>query len=105
MKEVENHPAGEDTLNMAPLLNDEQIVVAMMDLFGAGFETTSAIIYWGLAYFIKYPDVQRQLHEELDHVIVRQRLPTLANITSLPLLQATVYELLRVRITSRASRH
>ena len=42
MKEVENRPAGEDTLNMAPPLSDGQIVVAMMDLFGAGFETTSA---------------------------------------------------------------
>ena len=96
MKEIENRPAGEDTLNMAPLLSDEQIVVAMMDLFGAGFETTSNSIYWGLAYLIKYPDIQRQLHEELDHVIGRQRLPTLADVTSLPLLQATVYELLRV---------
>ena len=96
MKEVENRPAGEDSLNMAPLLSDEQIVVAMMDLFGAGFETTSATIYWGLAYLIKYPDIQRQLQEELDHVIGRQRLPMLADITSLPLLQATVYELLRV---------
>ena len=95
MKEVENPHAGEDT-NMAPLLSDEQVVVAMMDLFGAGFETTSATIYWGLAYLIKYPDIQHQLHEELDHVIGRQRLPTLADITSLPLLQATVYELLRV---------
>ena len=96
VKEMENRPAGEDTLNMAPLLSDEQIVVAMLDLFGAGFETSSTTIYWGLAYLVKYPDIQCQLHEELDHVIGRQRLPTLEDITSLPLLQATVYELLKV---------
>ncbi|KAL9974635.1 hypothetical protein ACROYT_G011695 [Oculina patagonica] len=96
LKEVENRPAGEDTLNMAPLLTDEQIIQALMDLFGAGFETSSTTIYWGLAYLVKYPDIQQQLHEELDLVIGRERLPTLSDLASLPLLQATVYELLRV---------
>ncbi|KAJ7374538.1 hypothetical protein OS493_004876 [Desmophyllum pertusum] len=96
MKEKENRPEGENTLNMAPLLSDEQIVQAMGDLFGAGFETSSETIYWGLAYLVKYPDIQRQLNEELDYVIGRDRLPTLGDIASLPLLQATVYELLRV---------
>ena len=51
---------------------------------------------WSLAYLIKYPDIQQQLHEELDRVIGRERLPTLRDIPSLPLLQATVNELLRV---------
>ena len=96
MKEVENRPAGEDTLNMAPLLNDDQIISVLMDLFAAGFETSSTTVYWGLAYLVKYPDIQHQLHEELDLVIGRERLPTLSDIASLPLLQATVYELLRV---------
>ena len=96
VKELENRPAGEDTLNITPLLSDEQIIQALMDLFGAGFETSSTTIYWGLAYLVKYPEIQHQLHEELDLVIGRERLPTLSDIASLPLLQATVYELLRV---------
>ena len=45
---------------------------------------------------MRYPDIQRQLHEELDHVIGRERLPTLQDVESLPFPQATVYELLRV---------
>ena len=96
-KEKENRPAGEDApVCMAPVLSDEQIVPVLADLFGAGFETSSITLYWGLAYLVKYPDVQRQLHDELDEVVGRQRLPTLQDIASLPLLQATVYELLRV---------
>ena len=95
-KEKENRPPGEDTLNMAPLLSDEQIVPALGDLFGAGFETSSITLYWSLAYLVKYPDIQHRLHEELDHAIGRERLPTLQDLESLPLLQATVYELLRV---------
>ena len=95
-KEKENRPAGEDALCMAPVLSDEQIVPALADLFGAGFETSSITLYWGLAYLMKYPDIQSQLHDELDHVIGRECLPTLQDIESLPLLQATVCELLRV---------
>ena len=100
-KERKTHPAGEDTAIMAPLLSDEQIVPVLGDLFGAVFDTSSITLYWTLAYLVKYPDIQRQLHEELDHVIGRERLPTLQDVASLPFLQATVYELLRV--TSIAS--
>ena len=95
-KERENRPFREDTGSMAPLLNDEQIIAVLGDLFGAGFDTSSITVYWALAYLMKYPDNQRQLHDELDQVIGRERLPTLQDIESLPLLQATVYELLRV---------
>jgi len=95
-KDRETHTAGEDTVSMAPLLSDEQIVPILGDLFGGGFETSSVTLYWTLAYLVKYPDIQRQLHKELDDVIGRERLPTLQDIASLPLLQATVYELLRV---------
>ena len=96
MKEKENGRYSENTLNMAPLLSDEQTVQVLTELFGAGLDTSSITIYWGLAYLITYPEIQRQLHDELDNVIGRNRLPTLTDIPSLPLLQATVYELLRV---------
>ena len=68
----------------------------MSDLFGGGFETSSTTLNWGLAYLIKYPDIQRQLQDELDHVVGRERLPVPEDLASLPLLQATVYELMRV---------
>ena len=95
-KEKELYPPGEDTLCMAPVLTDEQIVPVLADLFGGGLDTSSITLYWSLAYLMKYPNIQRQLHDELDQVIGRERLPTLQDIPSLPLLQATVYELLRV---------
>ena len=95
-KERENRPVGENTLSITPLLSDEQIIALLGDLYGAAFETSSTALYWTLSYLVKYPDIQRQLHDELDHVVGRERLPTLQDIASLPLLQATVYELLRV---------
>ncbi|XP_078364873.1 cytochrome P450 1A1-like isoform X2 [Oculina patagonica] len=95
-KVKENNPAGVNTLNMAPLLADEQIIQVLGELYGATLDTTPITIYWSLAYLVKYPHIQRQLHEELDLVIGRGRFPTLGDIASLPLLQATVYEILRV---------
>lgn len=95
-KEKEDRQPGEDTLCMAPVLSDEQIVPVLTDLFGAGFDTSSVTLYWALAYLMAFPEIQSQLHEELDRVIGRQRLPTMSDLTSLPLLQATVLELLRI---------
>ncbi|XP_022794081.1 cytochrome P450 1A1-like isoform X1 [Stylophora pistillata] len=97
MKEAENGQNSENTqVEMSPLLNDEQIVQVLTELFGASLDTSSITVYWGLAYLIKHPEIQCQLQDELDNVIGRDRLPTLTDIPSLPLLQATVYELLRV---------
>ena len=96
MKDKENSSSSQNTLNMAPLLSDEQIVQGMADLFGGGFETSSTTLNWALAYLIKYPDIQRRLQDELDRVVGRERLPVLEDLASLPLLQATIYELMRI---------
>ncbi|XP_068679780.1 cytochrome P450 1A1-like [Montipora foliosa] len=92
----ENLRDEKESPSMTALLKDDQIVSVLADLFGAGFETSSTELYWSLAYLITYPNIQRDLQEELDRVIGRERLPTLQDIPSLPLLQAAVYELLRV---------
>lgn len=96
MKERANKPVPEDNHEIASLLSDTQIISAMADLFGGAFDTSSVTLTWALAYLIKYPEIQRQLQDELDHVVGRERLPILDDLASLPLLQATVYELLRV---------
>ena len=69
---------------------------ALVDLFGAGFDTTSITLHWALAYMIKYPNIQRDIQKEIDDVIGRDRLPTLQDMGHLPLLEATINELLRV---------
>ena len=96
MEEKENSSYNENSHNMTPLLSDEEIIQVMNDLFGGAFDTSTTTIYWGMAYLVEYPDIQRQLQDELDHVIGRERLPVLEDLASLPLLQATIYELMRV---------
>lgn len=98
--EKEKTETGWKTTSTAPLLSDREIVAVLADLFGGAIDTSTVSMQWSLAYLIKYPDIQQQLHDELDRVIGRERLPTLQDIPSLPLLQATVYELLRVTSTA-----
>lgn len=42
------------------------------------------------------PDVQRKAHDELDHVVGRDRLPTFADRDSLPYIEAIIREVYRV---------
>ena len=79
-----------------PLVSDSDVARALADLFGAGFETTATSIRWALAYLVKHPNIQGALQRELDDVIGRERLPTSRDMGQLPLLEATVYELLRM---------
>ena len=44
-----------------------------------------------------YPEVQKKCQEELDRVIGRSRMPTLADRDSLPYIRATLREVFRWR--------
>ncbi|KAL0196490.1 hypothetical protein M9458_010062, partial [Cirrhinus mrigala] len=36
----------------------ENLCFCTLDLFGAGTETTSTTLYWGLLYMVKYSEIQ-----------------------------------------------
>ena len=55
---------------------------------------------WVVLGMSAYPEVQRKCQEELDRVIGRSRMPTLADRDSLPYICATVRETLRWRPVS-----
>jgi len=55
------------------------------------------VLVWFMLAMIAYPEKQRKCQEELDTVIGRSRMPTLADWDSLPYLRATVREALRWR--------
>jgi len=52
---------------------------------------------WFMLAMIAYLDKQRKCQEELESVVGRSRMPTLADQASLPYICATVRELLRWR--------
>jgi len=58
---------------------------------------SAAVMSWFMLGMTAYPEVQRKCQEELDKVIGRSRMPTLADRDHLPYICATLREALRWR--------
>lgn len=71
---------------------EDMLVSTLMDFFIAGMETTTTSLLWTILYLMHHPDIQKQVHEELDKVIGRDRCPSLSDMPSLPLTQAVLLE-------------
>ena len=52
---------------------------------------------WFFLAMIAHPEKQRKCQEEIERVIGRSRMPTLADQNNLPYVRATIRELLRWR--------
>ncbi len=76
-------------------VNDKHLMFTVIQLFAAGTGTVSSTLRWALILAIKYPGVQRQVQEELDEVVGRNRLPKLSDRPSLPYTEATLMEIQR----------
>ena len=75
--------------------NEDAVVAALADLFGAGTDTTETVLDWFLKMMIKRPDVQEKLQLEMDDVVGRHRLPQWSDRSKLHYMQATLNEVLR----------
>ena len=75
---------------------EEIVKMISADVFGAGLETVSNALSWAMAYIVNSPKIQQSLRRELDSAVGRLRLPTIQDKPNMPLLQATVLEVLRI---------
>jgi len=66
----------------------------VMDLFGAGSETTSSVLTFAFNYLIRYPDIQRKVQAEIDAVI-GSRIPLIEDRPNMPYTDAVIHEVLR----------
>ncbi|CAB4017596.1 steroid 17-alpha-hydroxylase 17,20 lyase-like [Paramuricea clavata] len=64
----------------------------MLNVIYVGSSTTSTWLTWFFLYMVLYPNVQSKIHEELDEVVGRDRLPNWKDAKSFPYLQATLCE-------------
>ena len=77
------------------VMTDQQVRDEAMTIFLAGHETTANALTW-LWYLVGgAPDVEAKLHEEIDRVL-QGRLPTLADVPSLPYVERVVTESMRL---------
>jgi cytochrome P450 len=76
-------------------MNDAQLRDEAITLFLAGFETVANGLTWLWYALTQNPDVEAQLHAELDSVL-RDRAPTAADFARLPYTETVVKEALRL---------
>jgi cytochrome P450 len=77
------------------VMTDQQVRDEAMTIFLAGHETTANALTW-LWYLVGgAPEVEARLHEEVDRVL-QGRLPALADVPSLPVVERIVTEAMRL---------
>ncbi|XP_016526188.1 cytochrome P450 2J2-like isoform X1 [Poecilia formosa] len=74
----------------------ENLCFCIMDLFGAGTETTTTTLHWGLLYMIYYPEIQERVQAEIDAVIGPSRQPSMADRDNMPYTNAVIHEIQRM---------
>lgn len=76
-------------------MSDEQLRDEVMTLFIAGHETTANTLVWTWVLLSQNPHAKQRLQHELDEVLAG-RLPTFADLPSLPYLEWVIKESLRL---------
>ncbi|KAH0833197.1 hypothetical protein J3R83DRAFT_12228 [Lanmaoa asiatica] len=57
-------------------------------MYAAGAETSLAVMAWWMLAMVVYPETQKRAQAELDAIVGRDRLPTLAGFENLPCIRA-----------------
>lgn len=81
--------------DIATYFSELDLTRIVFDLFNAGFDTVSSTLRWFILYMAKYPDEQRRVQQQIDEVVPRDTLPSYEHKHKLPLVEATVHEVLR----------
>jgi len=77
-------------------MTNEQLRDEAMTLFLAGHETTANALTWAWHMLSQNPEAERRLHEEVDAVLARGRLPTAEDFASLRYTEMVVAETMRL---------
>ncbi|XP_051009531.1 steroid 21-hydroxylase [Acomys russatus] len=78
-------------------LHDGHVHMAVVDFLIGGTETTATTLSWAVAFLLHHPEIQKRLQEELDLNLGPGSQLLYKNRTQLPLLMATISEVLRLR--------
>ncbi|WVY98187.1 hypothetical protein V8G54_030338 [Vigna mungo] len=80
-------------------LTRENVKAFILNMFGAGTETSAVTIEWALAELMNHPDMMVKAREEIESVVGKKRLVEESDIPNLPYVQSIVKETMRLHPT------
>jgi len=94
---MEMETAKEEGRNVFPECKDPetQLEQIILDLFSAGVETLDKTMMWAILHMLRNPTVCHKIQAELEQVVGKHRLPTLADMPSLHYTRASILEVMR----------
>ncbi|KAI6076483.1 Cytochrome P450 2W1-like isoform X1 [Aix galericulata] len=75
--------------------HDENVLASALDLLMAGTETTSTTLQWAVLLMMKYPEIQKKVHAEIERVLGPDCLPTFEDRKKMPFTTAVIHEVQR----------
>ena len=73
----------------------ENLDSLVQDLFVAGTETVSNTLNWTIFYIVAHSEVQKNVHEEIDQMIGKERTPCDKDRSRMPYIEAVLLESMR----------
>ncbi|KAG8445779.1 hypothetical protein GDO86_010532 [Hymenochirus boettgeri] len=84
----------EEKSSATNFFNNENLTQLVSDLFGAGMETSSTTLRWGLLLMIKYPEIQKKVQHGINKVIGSAQ-PQTEHRKQMPYTDAVIHEIQR----------
>ncbi|XP_030054612.1 cytochrome P450 2K6 [Microcaecilia unicolor] len=84
----------EEKSNTNSYFHEENLTCMVRNLFGAGSETTSTTLRWGLLLMMKYPEIQEKVQTEIAKVVGSSQ-PRIEHRRHMPYTDAVIHEIQR----------
>ncbi|XP_054843684.1 cytochrome P450 2D14-like [Eublepharis macularius] len=75
--------------------NEQNLIKIIYEWVAAGTETTSSTILWGLLKMVLHPEIQKKVHEEIEKVLGKDKVPMMEDQANLPYTNAVIHEIQR----------
>ncbi|KAM5152288.1 cytochrome P450 2K1-like [Mantella aurantiaca] len=85
----------QESVKAETFFDDKNLIYSVLDLFGAGTETTSTTLRWGILLMMKYPEIQKKIQEEIQTHIKQGQMPTVDDRRNMPYTEAVIHEIQR----------